>query len=269
MTKTKKSKGKGKVVVHVVAPRAPPRAPAALTLRLLGGAAADLLSMVLVRWSAARLQRFSALVLAVLARRDPLRAHETEELDALEMECSRDRAVLFTRFYADALRHAQEAPPPQLSARQQDERVDYYRALLRGCFLIALARDARVLRFTLAQHSLLPRLQLLCVPVSVAQARAFVVRVRELVDAFFGRQISLRLLAERAVQAWRDDFMLCRFEEERVHQQPQHYGEEEEEERKTYHELAVDKDGGEERVDVAVFGGAGIDSDEEVVDGAR
>jgi len=212
--------------------------------------ASDVLSMVLVRWSFARLLHFSRLVLAIMHHEDPLEFEEAAEARSLEVECTSRGPVLFSRFYRDLVLNA--ASEPLRDEVQEQARRDYYRGLMRGCFTIALVKDPRVRRFALAHHTILSQLQLHCTKTNTHCTELFCTRACEMVDAFLTRRVSLRLMSENCVKCWRDEFMF------RVFPVVKREG-------RTYHTLAVDEDGGDQDVEVALLGGAGINGDEQVL----
>ena len=264
-----KHRKKKKKTTKTTAPKkvlAPPPRAAALKLKLqprqatlFRGQCNDLFSMVLVRWRYSQLLHFSRLILALLNYTDG-EPHQFREQQcgaaAVELEQGVDCSVTLTRFYTDVLRFA-EAETCDGEAR------DYYRALLRGCFLVALVCDIRVRRFCFTRHTVLARRALHCTPVPTWKLAGFMAEARALTASLLEKQLSLRLLSDYAVQCWREDYLL----------RGDAVQEEEEEEEKeilppSYHQLAIDEEGRRDDVEVAIGAGAGIDGYEDVVYGA-
>lgn len=181
-------------------------APVAQRRRLLfDEVACDVLSMALVRWSFTQLVHFSRVVLAVLLHHDALDCDASWASHQLEVECISRGPQLFTRFYADLVENA--AGAPLQSPGQECQRRDYYRGLLRACFLVALARDHRVRALVMARHNALQRQGLPCVPTATHSGTAFLLEVEPHIAAFLTHQLSLRLVADQCVQCWRECYM--------------------------------------------------------------
>lgn len=244
----KHSRKKKKSVVSAT-PKKVPAPPPRLRIRppemtLFRGHCSDLLSMVLVRWRYSQLLHFSRLVLAVLMYTGELHQFAEEQSGAatVELEQNEHSSVTLVRFYSDVLKYA------ETTGASENEASDYYRALLRGCFLVALVCDIRVRRFCFAQHTVFERRALHCTVVPQWKREGFMAEARALVCELLEKRLSLRLLSDYGVQCWREDYLLRETE--------------------AYHELAIDEEGTCEDVQVAFLGGGGIDGDEEVVYGA-
>ncbi len=256
MTKRKKYNNKKKKSPVPSQPHRapPPPPPMARRARLFDVQACDLLSMLLVRWSLARLLAFARLLLAVLLHRDEL-AMTTDEDEPLLVESATSGEVLFTRLFSDLIECA--ASSTEAGQSPQHEAAQHYRALLRGCCLVALHCEARARRFCLARHTVLQRAGLACTRPEVWQWHGFMAAVAgPAVDTFVARALPLRAVAEHCVERWRRDYMF---------RAPPFVATTTSTE-ETYHHLVADKEGRGEGDEVAVLAGGGVYSDKEIID---
>jgi len=217
------------------------RRPGDDTLQRAGGVD-DALTMVLLKWPLRELTLFSRLVLAVVERRDPLAFEEARFAHDTEV-ATRDGTVSFARFYREVQDGAEQEAPPDEPPHQRAERAAHYRETLRGCLMVALARDCRVQRFVMAQHDV-HYLALLYTPPGRERANAFLDALAEPVAAYLAGAQPVRAVAEYAVACWRDAFLLSRDAEEwegALRAQAEMGGAEEEEQ--TYHTFVVNKHG--------------------------
>lgn len=177
----------------------------------------DLLSLVLQHWAFASLlhymQRF---FLKVLDYQDPLNFFASQFAEVTLLECSHGEELSF-RLYCHQVCEAAASDTVGV-ATAVDESSDpckqHYMMLMRSLFLIALQYDTRIQQLVMGRHAINYE-HVRCKPPGRLKTNAFLEAIKEQMDAFLCRQISLSVFYQSAIERWTSDqFMLRRFTEQ-------------------------------------------------------
>ncbi len=164
----------------------------------------DFLTQCLVRWSLVDLLDITALLLEVIAHRDPNNHEDTLFADNTTIWVSEGD----TRSFADYYRLVFDSANETIGATTGLATEHHHSNLLRACFVIAFVHEPRVRRFVMARdsihtHYMQPQ------PPTPDTATRYIADVVPIVDDFlFAGRISILEMVEMCYTHWLSHYML-------------------------------------------------------------
>ena len=166
----------------------------------------DFMTQCLLRWSVTELIDTSALLLEVMAQRDPNNYEDTLFADNTRITVSDGDTRSFTDYYHMVFQCARDADPGDDGATITT--LSHHSNLMRACFLVAFVYDARVRRFVMAQHSIHTH-YMQTRPPTPESAQCFISDVTPVVDDFlFTARISILEMVEMCCARWLSHYMI-------------------------------------------------------------
>lgn len=163
----------------------------------------EFLTRCLVQWSVADLVDTSELLLEVMAHRDPNNYEETLFADNTTIRVSEGDTRSFADYYIFVFQCAKEA----VSVEPGEDALVHHGNLLRACFIIAFAYEARVRRFIMAQHSIHHHYMQTRPPTPEVASR-FIKDIAPVVDDFlYAERITILEMVEMCCTHWVSNYM--------------------------------------------------------------
>jgi hypothetical protein len=175
----------------------------------------DLLTLLLQKWSFTELARYYCLyfmtVLDRVVPEDPIDFSERRFAEDTLLECRPGEEVSFVcycRLVASGVRRDTVGDAVGADVMQ------HYSVMMYTCIVVALVYDTRIQRLVFARHPVTMEI-MKSKPPSRAKANTFIAGIKESVDAFLCRHISIHHLHQAIRELWSSDqFVLRSFSEQ-------------------------------------------------------